>query len=147
MVKLNNFLDNSPIFAILNSYRQLSSFQRYLTSTYGLNFYQSLIVSGLYFEEKETVSPQNLVDTLRTTKGTVSQCLTTLQEKKMLTIKVKKDDKRKQVLGLTKKGEDIAVKIIAFFDRNQSSLEEELGEDEISHFMSLLKVITNKNNF
>lgn len=146
-MKLSNFLDNNPTFAIINSYRQLTRFQKHLMNSFGLNFYQCLIVAGLYFEEGETISPQNLIETLRTTKGTVSQSLAVLEAQKLISIKALKEDRRKQVMKLTKKGEDRAIAIISFFDREQNKLEREVGVDNLQNFIELMSLITKKSSY
>lgn len=141
-MKLTNFLDQNPAFAIISSYRQLSKFQKALAEKFNLNFYQCLILSGLYFEDRGIISPQDLVITLNTTKGTISQCLAILEEYKLLTVKICKTDKRRQNLWLTTKGEEKAISIISYFEKNQSKIEKTMGIGNVNSLISNLSEAT-----
>lgn len=140
-MKLINFLSQNPTFALSSGSKKINKLLSNLKENFDLNLIQSLILAGLYFENKKSISPKTLSEVLQTTKGAISQSLTILEEYKLIKIDHHPEDKRKQLLSLTSKGEELAIKLIRFFDKDQNEIENFIGSEDLKVFFRVLDKI------
>lgn len=82
-----------------------------------------------------------LLSYFHVSKASMSQTLTSLLNKKMITMDVDQTDRRCKIVALTDKGKYTAIKSDEFFDDMDNKIESNLTDDELDEFYSLLKKI------
>lgn len=129
-MKIEKFLNSSPIFhAYLLSEKLFNPFQALLKRE-GLTFIQSMILISLYFEE-ESVSPKDISSSLNTSPSNLSHAIKHLRANCLIKKVANSDDERSFFMELTSKGEKKVSKLVALYNETQDAFEDQLGEKQI----------------
>lgn len=130
-MKIETFLDQYPPYFLVTTIHELLKKTNSDLMRFSLTFIQSMVLVSFYFEEDKKTTPQKLTKSFGMTKSNLSHVLADLEEKKLILRKINLEDKRKFDLTLTKKGEEISLKLISYFDKSQRHFENQLGEKEL----------------
>src|SRR6202021_138640 len=93
-MRINAFLRESPMFAILHAARRLDALANEALAEDNLTFAEVLILTAIFFEEPRPIRPSQLADTFGTTRGNVSHSLSSLEAKGGLQRRIDPNDAR-----------------------------------------------------
>jgi DNA-binding MarR family transcriptional regulator len=128
-MKFDEFIEKSLLMGLHRRYQQ--SFEPLMANIrqLNLNLNDSLVLLALFFEGKQTVTPSDLIRTLRIPKDQVSQSLKRLEAKDLLYRQISENDQRRRAIHITSLGKKISAQLVAKFDK-QENLLEQLGEHQ-----------------
>lgn len=122
-MKFQEFMDKSHLMTVyLDYHRSIPPLTKELKKA-GLNLFESLVLSALFFEQGSPVSPGELQNTLRIAKDQVSHALKVLEKEGLLERHVDKGDNRKRQLSITPKGKQLALQLIKVFNHAEDELD------------------------
>ena len=127
-MRIDAFLQQSPVFAISHAARRLDALAAQALSADGLSFLEGLVLAAIFFEDPGPTKPSQLAAVFGTTRGNISHCLSSLEAKALLLRRIDPDDARAYQLALKPAGKRCAMRVIRAFDILQRSCEEELGK-------------------
>nr|BDT27429.1 MarR family transcriptional regulator [Bacteriovorax sp. HI3] len=145
-MKIQAYLHQSPIFAINSAYEGIiTKINRQLKSD-KLNLLQALVLTSLFFEEHNDITPSKLAEIFETSRGNMSHILSALEYQGYVKRVVNDKDARQFKIELKAEGRKKAITLIRFFDRLQELFEKEVGENTckkivggINHFSKIFK--------
>lgn len=140
-MKLTKFTEESLLFSIV---KVAESIKRDVSSELKperVNFYQALILIGLYSERKAKLTPNDFCKSLNLPKAVVSQSLTHLVELKFIKRALNELDARKTWLNLTPQGEKKAIALINTFHKLDKKVETKLSRSDVKQILAFLKNI------
>lgn len=137
-MRIEAFLQQSPIFCITLAARRFDALTNRLLRADDLNFLEALILSTLFFESHGVVKPSGLAETLGTTRGNISHCVSSLEAKGLVVRKIDPKDARAYHLALKPQGKKTAVRVIGALDKLQRRFENEAGKEALQ---SALRVV------
>ncbi len=126
-MKIEKYVEKSPIFAILNASHRINSSIKKNFDKLGLNHLEAIILVGLYFEKPGSVTPSELASALKVSRASISQSITSLQKKKMAQRNSVSEDARRYRITLTSSGLQKVNVLIKLFDAFQNSIEQRVG--------------------
>jgi DNA-binding MarR family transcriptional regulator len=138
-MRINAFLDESPMFAVSRAARRFESLAARALAGDKLGFLEGLTLAALFFEAPRLVKPSQLADTFGTTRGNVSHCLSSLEAKGLLQRRIDPEDARAYQLTLKPQGKRCAVRVIAAFDRLQKEFESEIGKTALGEMLKAIR--------
>ena len=100
---------------------------------------QALVLITILLEGKSESTTSHLCQALNYSKAGISHILSHLESKGLLKRTVKEEDARSLRLHLTQSGIKKANKLVKILDIFEKGLEEELGEQRLSLFLSGLE--------
>lgn len=130
-MKIEAFLDQSPLFAVSWAARKFEAYQMQLFRDENLNFLEALILVSILLEEPAKVSPSRLSETFATTRGNISHALSSLEAKGMILRRIDAEDARSFHLALKPLGRRTAMQVVRTLDALQKSFEKSIGMAEI----------------
>jgi DNA-binding MarR family transcriptional regulator len=126
-MKIKKYLEQSPLFIIQLAYENIvSNLNRELKSE-NLNLLQAFVLTALFFEDREDVTPSQLADLFQTTRGNISHIISHLEAYGWVKRSVNKSDARHFHLTLKAEGRKKTLNLIKIFDRIQDRFENEIG--------------------
>jgi len=138
-MRIDAFLDESPLFAINRAARRFESLTAQVLAADALGFLEGLVLAAMFFEAPKLVKPSQLAETFGTTRGNVSHCVSSLEAKGLLQRKIDPEDARAYQLTLKPQGKKCALRVIAAFDKLQKELEEEVGRTALSNMLKAVR--------
>ncbi len=123
-MKFQEFMDRSSLVKAHQDYQNYFTPLRKELKSCSVNINEALILLALFFEKNEPVHPSLLGLTLSLPKHQISHCLRALQQSKLVRIGLDQEDGRKRTIVLSKKGKDLAPKLISLFDYWENQLEQ-----------------------
>ncbi|MFN3454220.1 MAG: MarR family winged helix-turn-helix transcriptional regulator [Pseudobdellovibrio sp.] len=126
-MKIKKYTNSSPIFAINTCYEGLISVVNQSLKQEEVNFLQGLILTALFFENSENVTPSTLAETLQTTRGNISHMISYLEAKNLVKRSVNPSDARQLIITLKPDGRKKAIRLIKYYDKIQEKFEKQLG--------------------
>ena len=138
-MKIKKYLKDSPIFSILDLHQSLLQTSNPLLKKEGLSFMQSLVLITILLEGKSETTPGQLCKALNVSKAGISHIISNLESKGLLKRTVKEEDARSLMLHLTQPGIRKANKLVKILDLFEKGLEEDLGIQRLSLFLSGLE--------
>jgi DNA-binding MarR family transcriptional regulator len=123
-MKFDEFIEKSLLMGLHRRYQQ--SFEPLMADIrqLNLNLNDSLVLLALFFEGKQTVTPSDLMRTLRIPKDQVSQSLKRLETKDLLYRQISENDQRRRAIYITSFGKKISAQLVAKFDKQENLLEQ-----------------------
>jgi DNA-binding MarR family transcriptional regulator len=123
-MKFDEFIEKSLLMGLHRRYQQ--SFEPLMADIrqLNLNLNDSLVLLALFFEGKQTVTPSDLMRTLRIPKDQVSQSLKRLETKDLLYRQISENDQRRRAIYITSLGKKISAQLVAKFDKQENLLEQ-----------------------
>lgn len=104
-----------------------------------LTFLEALIVVTAFFESPKTVKPSQLAETLCTTRGNVSHCISSLEAKGFIQRRIDPNDARSFHLSLRPQGRKYAMQVIRALDEMQREFEARLGATKLTVALEIIK--------
>jgi DNA-binding MarR family transcriptional regulator len=138
-VRIDAFLQQSPMFAVNRAARRFESLTTQVLVADNLNFLEGLILAAMFFEAPQPIKPSQLAETFGTTRGNVSHCVSSLEAKGLLLRKIDPDDARAYLLTLKPQGKKCALHVIGAFDKLQNEFEEEIGKAALGEMLKSLR--------
>jgi DNA-binding MarR family transcriptional regulator len=139
MMRIDAFLNESPMFAVNRAARRFESLAAQVFAADNLNFLEGLVLAALFFEAEQTVKPSQLAETFSTTRGNISHCISSLEAKGLLQRKIDPEDARAYQLTLKPLGKKCAVRVIGAFDKLQREFEQEIGKTPLGEMLKVLR--------
>jgi DNA-binding MarR family transcriptional regulator len=138
-MRINAFLDESPMFAVTRAARRFEAMAAQALAGDKLSFFEGLTLATLFFEAPQPVKPSQLAETFGTTRGNVSHCISSLEAKGLLLRKIDPEDARVFLLTLKPQGKRAALRVIAAFDKLQKEFEGEIGKSALAGMLRELR--------
>jgi DNA-binding MarR family transcriptional regulator len=138
-MRINAFLQESPMFAVSRAARRFEGLAARALKDDGLGFLEGLTLAALFFEAPKLVKPSHLAETFGTTRGNVSHCLSSLEAKGLLQRRIDPQDARVILLALKPQGKRAAMRVIAAFDRLQKEFEGEIGKTAMGEMLKAIR--------
>jgi DNA-binding MarR family transcriptional regulator len=138
-MRINAFLNESPMFAVSRAARRFDALASRSLAVDELSFLEGLVLAALFFEGPKLVKPSHLAETFGTTRGTVSHCVSSLEAKGLLQRRIDPDDARAYQLSLKPQGKRCALRVIAAFDRLQKEFEREIGKAALGETLKAIR--------
>lgn len=138
-MRIDTFLDQSPVFAVNRAARRFESMTAQLLASDALSFLEGLILAAIFFESPRQIKPSQLAATLGTTRGNISHCVSSLEAKGLLQRSIDPDDARAYLLALRPAGKRCAMRVIAAFDRLQKQCEQAGGKAALGEMQKTLR--------
>jgi DNA-binding MarR family transcriptional regulator len=128
-MKIEKYLQQSPIFAISATYELIIPKLNRQLKKDNLNLLQGLVLTALFFEDRADISPSELAKVFQTSRGNMSHILSSLEYNGFVKRVVHKKDARQFQIELKAEGKKKALSLIRFYDRIQDLFEKELGSN------------------
>jgi len=131
----NNELVHKLIYLLKKKNHPLSEMQHFDQGENGI--LQTLYV---YEQNKEKeLTPSELSKIQQLSSGRIATTLKTLEKKQLIERTTDGEDKRRSIVQLTKKGREVAEKIIKITLQKFENIVEKLGEQDALEFIRILK--------
>lgn len=138
-MRIDAFLQESPMFAVARAARQFEALSSRILAADDLNFLEGLVLAALFFEAPRSVKPSQLAETFGTTRGNISHCVSSLEARGYLQRKIDPEDARAYLLSLLPQGKKCALRVIAAFDGLQKEFEKETGKAALGEMLRTLR--------
>jgi DNA-binding MarR family transcriptional regulator len=139
MLRINAFLQESPMFAINRAARRFESLSAQVLEADNLGFLEGLVLAAMFLEAPRTIKPSQLANTFGTTRGNVSHCISSLEAKGLLLRKIDPTDARAYLLSLRPQGRRCALRVISAFDKLQKQFEDEVGKTVLTNTLIAIR--------
>ena len=126
-MKIKKYLQQSPIFVLNSAYEEIIPKLNKRLRADRLNLLQGLVLTALFFEERDDIQPSQLAEIFQTSRGNMSHILSALEYRGYVRRIVHEQDARKFKVELKAEGKKQALALIKFFDRLQDLFEKDLG--------------------
>jgi DNA-binding MarR family transcriptional regulator len=140
-MRIDAFLRESPMFAVLHAARRLDALANEALAEDDLSFAEGLILTAILFEEPRPIKPSQLADTFGTTRGNISHSLSSLEAKGLLQRKIDPGDARAYQVTLRPSGKKCALRVVGTFDRLQRMFEREIGKTTLKETLTTIRAI------
>lgn len=127
-MRIEKYLEQSPAFALNAAYEAVIPSLNKILKNEGVNLLQGLVLTALFFEGQEDITPSQLSAQFKTSKGNMSHILSHLEYQGWIKRTVDPSDARKFSIELKPEGKKKAIALIKIYDRLQSNFEKVLGE-------------------
>ena len=138
-MRIDAFLEQSPMFAVNRAARRFGSVTAQVLAGDGLGFLEGLILAAVFFESPRQLKPSQLAETLSTTRGNVSHCVSSLEGKGLLQRTIDPADARAYLLTLKPQGKRCAMRVIGAFDKLQKEFEKEIGKAALGEMLTSMR--------
>jgi DNA-binding MarR family transcriptional regulator len=138
-MRIDAFLDESPMFAIVRAARRFDTLAFQTLDADGLSFFEGLLLAAVYFETPKPVKPSHLAETFGTTRSNVSHCIASLEAKGLLQRKIDPSDARAYQLSLKPQGKKCALRVVSAFEKLQRGFEREIGTLAITEMLKTIR--------
>ncbi len=122
-MRIESFLRQSPVFQIGVTARHLDAMLTRILRQEELTFFEALVLTAIFFEKKRGVKPSELAVTFRTSRASVSQCISSLEAKGLVRRRIDPEDARAFQLTLQPAGRKRAARVAGILDRMQNQFE------------------------
>lgn len=138
-MKIEKYTKESLLFSILRAAENTKKKINTALKNEDINFYQALILSSIYLEQKNNLEPTDFVCVLGISKAVVSQSITKLEELKLVKRTVNPTDARRTFIGLTARGEKKATTLMAILHKSDKEVELPFKKSEIKSLVQFLE--------
>lgn len=126
-MKIVKYLKQSPVFTLNSVYESIIPRLNKKLRTEQLNFVQGLVLTALFFEDRNDVTPTYLANTFQTSRGNMSHILSELEYRGYIRRVVNELDARGFKIELRPEGKKKALSLVKFYDRIQEYFEKKIG--------------------
>ena len=138
-MRINAFLQQSPMFAVNCAARQFNSLADRALAADDLNFSEGLVLAAIFFDAPRQIKPSQLAQTFATTRGNISHSISSLEAKGLLQRRIDPADARGYLLTLTSTGKKSAMRVIRALDRIQQTFEKQVGKTALAEALNVLQ--------
>lgn len=135
-MRITNYLQESPLFAITKAARILEASLNRALQDEDLTFLQGLVLVAVFLEDPAMVSPSELAEGFSTTRGNMSHCLSSLEARGLVKRQIDPDDARVLRISIRQEGKKRAMRLIRTFDGIQNLMEREFGAKNVSQTLT-----------
>lgn len=136
-LKLEKFINESAtISLIFNGLRLQKEFNSALKE-YDLTLNHALIMLSIFFEPEKSIRSNEITALIPMTKGNISHCTSSLEQKKLISRKTIPNDLRGFEFGLTAKGQKQCISLIKFFDKVESDCDKKFSAQKLKDFIEM----------
>jgi DNA-binding MarR family transcriptional regulator len=140
-MRIESFLRQSPIFQASRVARRMEASLNAMLREEGLTFFESLVLTAIFFEKKGNIKPSSLAETFQTTRGNLSHCISSLEAKGLLRRGIDPGDARALRLVLRPAGRRQAARVAGVLDRVQRHFEEAIGVAKLEAMVRQMCVV------
>ncbi len=126
-MKITKYLDASPVFALNSAYETIVSDINRTLKSEDSNLLQGLVLTALFFEDKDSITPSQLAKVFHTSRGNISHIVSHLEYKGWVKRLVSPKDARQFMIILKPEGRKKALKLVKYYDKIQDLFENHLG--------------------
>ena len=140
-MRIETFLKQSLLFEVTRASR---SFDRHIARIFQageLNFLEALVLVAIFFESPKPVKPSRLAETLCTTRGNISHCISSLEAMGFVRRRLDPGDARSFHLLLRPLGRQHALRVIKILDNMQRDFEAQLGPAKLANALEIVRRI------
>ncbi len=138
-MRIDAFLQESPMFAVSRAARRFESMAARVLAADSLGFLEGLVLAAIFFDEPSLATPSQLAETFGTTRGNVSHCISSLEAKGLLQRMIDPADARSYQLALKPQGKKSALRVIRAFDKLQAAFEKEVGKTVLRETLATIR--------
>jgi DNA-binding MarR family transcriptional regulator len=140
-LRIERFLQQSPIFQVSRSARRIEVALNVILRDEGLTLFEALMLAAIFFEAQGGIKPSDLAETFQTTRGNVSHCVSSLEAKGLVRRRIDEDDARSFRLVLQPMGKRRAARVAGIFDRMQTQFEENVGVAKLTGMLEQMRAV------
>src|SRR5215469_9808550 len=140
MMRIESFLEQSPVFQVSRVARRTETSLNAALGQEGLTFMESLMLAAIFLEKKG-VRPSELARTFETTRGNVSHCVSSLEAKRLVRRRIDPEDARGFQLELEAAGRRKAARVVGILDRMQAEIEREIGTAKLETMLRQMDAV------
>jgi DNA-binding MarR family transcriptional regulator len=140
-MRIESFLKQSPVFQISLAARRLDGLLTRILRQEEVTFFEALVLAAIFFEKKRGVKPSELAATFQTTRGNVSQCLSSLEAKGLVRRRIDPDDARALQLTLQPAGKKRAARVVGILHLMQGQFEQTMRTAGVEEMLRHLFVV------
>lgn len=126
-MKITKYLEASPVFALNSAYEAIVSDINRTLKSEDSNLLQGLVLTALFFEDKDSITPSQLAKVFHTSRGNISHIVSHLEYKGWVKRMVSPKDARQFQIVLKPEGRKKALKLVKYYDKIQDLFENHLG--------------------
>ena len=138
-MRIDAFLQESPMFTVNRAARRFESLTANVLAGDSLGFLEGLVLAAIFFEAPRLVKPSQLAETFATSRGNVIHCVSSLEAKGLLQRRIDPKDARAYQLTLKPQGKRCAMRVIGAFDKLQKEFEDEIGKASLSDMLKAIR--------
>lgn len=140
-MRIEAFLEESPLFEIYRVSRKLETQLRQLLSPCDISFFEALLLVSILFEEPRAVKPSQLAETFSTGRGNISNCISTLEARGLLKRRIDPEDGRSIQLQLKTPGRKCAMQAVRVLDQMQKLFEKKIGAPQLRSALAAVREV------
>jgi DNA-binding MarR family transcriptional regulator len=140
-LKLEKFVNESATISLIFNGLRLQKELNSALSEYELTLNHALIMLSIFFEPEKTIRSNELTGLIPTTKGNISHCTSSLEQKKLISRKMIQNDLRGFEFSLTAKGQKQCISLIKFFDRIETDSDKKYSAQRLRDFIEVSRNI------
>lgn len=130
-MRIEAFLRQSPLFAVSRAARRLDAHLTRVLGSGDLSFPEALVLVSIFFEEPNATKPSHLAETLSTTRGNISHCVSGLEAKGLVRRRIDAEDARSFQVLLKPQGRARAMRVIRTLHQMQKDFEHRIGTEDL----------------
>lgn len=136
-LKLKKFINESATISLIFNGLRLQKELNTALSEYDLTLNHALIMLSIFFEPDKTIRSHELTGLIPTTKGNISHCTSSLEQKKLISRKIIPNDLRGFEFSLTAKGQKQCISLIKFFDSIEANCDQKYSAERLRDFIEV----------
>jgi DNA-binding MarR family transcriptional regulator len=122
-MRIENYLRESPAFAVTTTASALLLHLNRELKRESLHYWEALLLLGIFFEAPKPVRPSELAVAFRASRPQVSHCLSSLEKRKWIERRIAPGDARGYSLSVSREGKTKAARLVKVFDGLQRRFE------------------------
>jgi DNA-binding MarR family transcriptional regulator len=138
-MRIDAFLRESPMFIVSRAARRFDALAAEALAADSLGFLEGLVLAAIFFDEPSMATPSQLAETLGTTRGNLSHCISSLEAKGLLQRTIDPTDARSFQLAFKPQGKKCALRVIHAFDKLQAAFEKEVGKAALREALATIR--------
>jgi len=136
-LKLEKFINESATISLIFNGLRLQKELNSALKEYDLTLNHALIMLSIFFEPEKTIRSNEIVALIPMTKGNISHCTSSLEQKKLILRKTILNDLRGFEFSLTAKGQKQCISLIKFFDKIESDCDKKFSAQKLKDFIEM----------
>jgi DNA-binding MarR family transcriptional regulator len=136
-LKLEKFINESATISLIFNGLRLQKELNSSLKEYDLTLNHALIMLSIFFEPEKTIRSNEIVALIPMTKGNISHCTSSLEQKKLVSRKVIPNDLRGFEFSLTAKGQKQCISLIKLFDKVESECDKKFSAQKLKDFIEM----------
>ena len=140
-MRIEAFLEESPLFEIYRASRKLDAALLRILGPNEITFFEALVLVSVLFEEPRAVKPSRLAETFSTGRGNISNCISSLEARGLLKRRIDPEDGRSIQLVLKPLGRKCAMQAIRVFDQMQKQFEKKIGMGQLRSALHVVRQV------